>query len=394
MGPLKGMKIVEFSGIGPAPMAAMLLSDMGATVLRLERPTPSDLGLNRPHDLNFLNRGRRSVVLDLKRPEGVSLALSLVERADALIEGFRPGTMERLGLGPGACLARNPRLVYGRVTGWGQDGPLAAAAGHDLNYIALSGALDAIGRRDQPPTLPLNLVGDYGGAAYLCIGMLAARIEAQKTGLGQVVDAAMVDAATSLMTATYSLKAIGLHNGPRGTNMLDSGSPYYDVYECADGKYICVAPIEAKFREQLFALVGLPEGLAAQAVAPARWPALRAELTARFKDKARAHWCKLLEGTDACFAPVLSMDEAAGHPHQQARGGFVDVGGVSQPAPAPRFSRTVSEIPTPPEAPGESADAAMAEWGFSGAQIQALRHQGALLTRSDGKQTHDQRVTP
>ncbi|MFG1466437.1 CaiB/BaiF CoA-transferase family protein [Xanthobacter sp. DSM 24535] len=393
MGPLKGLKVIEFAGIGPGPMAAMLLADMGATVLRLERPAPSGLGLSRPTHLNFLNRGRRSVVLDLKRPEGVSLAMSLVEKADALIEGFRPGTMERLGLGPGECLARNRRIVYGRVTGWGQDGPLAQAAGHDLNYIALSGALDAIGRRGQPPTPPLNLVGDYGGAVYLCMGMLAARIEAQLTGLGQVVDAAMVDAATSLMASTYGLRAAGMHEGPRGTNMLDSGAPYYDVYECSDGKYISIAPIEAKFREQLFALLGLPERLWALANDPEGWPALRAELATRFRRENRDHWCRMLEGTDACFAPVLSMDEAPIHPHQRARHGFVEIGGVAQPAPAPRFSRTVNAVPTAPEPPGASADAAMAEWGFSKAQIDDLRRQGALLRRTDGAQP-DQVGTP
>jgi len=385
MGPLKGMKIVEFSGIGPGPMASMLLADMGATVLRLERPTPSGLGVERPTNLNFLNRGRRSVVVDLKRPEGVALALSLVERADGLIEGFRPGAMERLGLGPDDCLARNPRLVYGRVTGWGQDGPLASAAGHDLNYIALTGALDAIGRRDQPPTPPLNLVGDYGGAAYLCIGMLAARIEALQTGLGQVVDAAMVDAATSLMMSAYGLRAAGMHNGRRGTNVLDSGAPYYDSYECADGKYVSIASIEPKFREQMVALLGLPSDWSARANDRENWPALRVELAARIKGETRAHWCRLLEGTDACFAPVMSMDEAPDHPHQKARKGFVEIGGVVQPAPAPRFSRTVSPLPTPPEAPGASADAAMAEWGYSAAEIQTFRRQGALCTRGDGK---------
>ena len=383
MGPLNGFKVLEFAGIGPGPMAAMLLADMGATVLRLERPEPSGLGLNRPTQLNFLNRGRRSVVADLKCPQGVSMALSLLEKSDALIEGFRPGTMERLGLGPDECLARNPRLVYGRVTGWGQDGPLAQSAGHDLNYIALSGALDAIGRRDEPPTPPLNLVGDYGGAVYLCMGILAATIESRRSGLGQVVDAAMVDAATSLMASTYGLKAAGMHEGPRGTNMLDSGAPFYDVYECLDGNYISIAPIEAKFREQLFSLIGLPAGMSADAIDRNKWPAMRVQLTALFKSQTRAHWCQLLEGTDACFAPVLSMQEAPNHLHQLSRKGFIEIAGVSQPAPAPRFSRTVSAMPTPPEKPGESADVAMEEWGFSQAQIEDFRSQGALLTRTD-----------
>lgn len=387
MGPLNGLRIIEVAGIGPGPMAAMLLADMGATILRVERPTASGLGLDRPTRFNFLNRGRRSVVVDLKRPEGIALALSLVEKSDALIEGFRPGTMERLGLGPDDCLARNPRLVYGRVTGWGQNGPLAQAAGHDLNYIALSGALDAIGRRDHPPTPPLNLIGDYGGAAYLCMGMLAAMIETQRSGLGQVVDAAMVDAVTSLMTSTYGLKTAGMHEGPRGTNILDSGAPYYDVYECADGKYVSIAPIEAKFREQLFTLIGLPAGWSARATDRNNWPALRAEIAARFMSETRAHWCRMLEGTDACFAPVLSMAEAPDHPHQKARNGFIEIDGVVQPAQAPRFGRSVSAPPTAPEAPGESANTAMREWGFSDDEIGVWRRQGALLTRGGSAQT-------
>jgi len=389
MGPLKGVRIVEFGGIGPGPMAAMLLADMGATVLRLERPQASGLGLPRPTRFNFLNRGRRSVVLDLKRPEGIELALALIEKSDALIEGFRPGTLERLGLGPDQCLRRNARLVYGRVTGWGQDGPLAHAAGHDLNYIALSGALDAIGRRDQPPTPPLNLVGDYGGAAYLCIGMLAAIIEARQSGRGQVVDAAMVDAANSLMASAYGLKAAGMHAGPRGTNVLDSGAPFYEVYACADGKYISIAPIEKKFRDQLFALIGLPPEASAGAMDERNWPALRAALGACFATKTRAAWCALLEGSDACFAPVLSMAEAADHPHQRARNAFVAIDGVPQPAPAPRFSRTVNDLPTAPEAPGAGSDIAMREWGFDEAEIAALKARGALLARVDGQAAGD-----
>ena len=382
MGPLDGLRILEFAGIGPGPMAAMLLADMGATVLRLERPTESGLGLNRPTRLTFLNRGRRSIVLDLKSTEGRELALSLVEKSDALMEGFRPGAMERLGLGPDDCLARNPRIVYGRATGWGGDGPLALAAGHDLNYISLSGALDAIGREGQPPTPPLNLIGDYGGAVYLCMGMLAAVFEAQRSGQGQVVDAAMVDAATSLMMSAYGLNAAGMTNLVRGTNILDSGMPTYDVYECADGKYISIAPIEEKFRDELFEMIGLSLDWSARATDRDSWPALRNELSAIFKNKTRDEWCTLLEGTDACFAPVLSMAEAPEHPHLKARGGFIEVDGVVQPAPAPRFSRSISEKPTPPEAPGESADEAMQEWGFSSNEIDNLKRQGALLQRS------------
>jgi alpha-methylacyl-CoA racemase len=383
MGVLHGIRIVEFAGIGPGPMAAMLLADMGATVLRLERPTPSGLGLERPTRLNFLNRGRRSVVIDLKRRAGVDLALALVARADALIEGFRPGTMERLGLGPQSCLTVNPSLVYGRITGWGQVGPLAQAAGHDLNYIALSGALEAIGRAGQPPTIPLNLIGDYGGALYLCIGMLAAILEARSSGEGQVIDAAMVDAATSLMASTYGMKAAGMHVGPRGTNMLDSGSPYYDVYECADQTYVSVAAIEPKFRAELFERIGMEPEWLQRSSDRREWPALREVLAARFRSRPRAYWCELLEGTDACFAPVLSMDEAMQHAHQRARAGFIEVGGIAQPAPAPRFGRTGAASPTPPEAPGESTDEAMREWGFDDSEIDALRGAGALLIRTE-----------
>ena len=362
-------------------MAAMLLSDMGARVLRLERPRPSGLGLDRPTRLTFLNRGRRSVVIDLKSSDGVELALCLVEKSDGLIEGFRPGAMERLGLGPDACFARNPRLIYGRVTGWGQEGPLANAAGHDLNYIALSGALDAIGRKGQPPTPPLNLIGDYGGAVYLCMGMLAALHEVHKSGHGQVVDAAMVDAATSLMTSTYGLHAAGMHNGERGTNILDSGIPIYDVYECADGKHISIAPIEKKFRDEFFELIGLSPEWSASATDREKWPALRQKLTAIFKGRTRDQWCALLEGTDACFAPVLSLAEAKEHPHQKARQGFIEVGGAVQPAPAPRFSRSSSPNPSVPEAPGESGDEAMREWDFSDSEIADWKARGALLER-------------
>ena len=372
MATLSGIRVVEFAGIGPGPMAGMLLADMGATVLRVERPVRSGLGLDRPDRLNFLNRGRGSVVIDLKAPAGTALALSLIERADASIEGFRPGTMERLGLGPEACLQRNPSLVYGRITGWGQDGPLAHSAGHDLNYVALSGALDAIGRRGQAPTPPLNLVGDYGGAAYLCIGLLSALLAVQRGGPGQVVDAAMVDAATSLMTSTYGLKAAGMHDGPRGTNLLDSGAPFYDVYECADGKFVLIAAIETKFRSILFEALRLPPDWVGRSADPAFWPQLREELRKRFAGETRDHWCRMLEGSDACFAPVLSMAEAPLHPHQRARRGFIEIDGVTQPAPAPRFSRTPGTLPKPPEAPGESAYEALLEWGYDRAEIDSF----------------------
>ena len=381
-GVLSGFRIVEFAGIGPGPMAAMLLSDMGATVLRLERPQASGLGLARPTELNFLNRGRRSVVVDLKSAEGIALALALVSRADALIEGFRPGVMEKLGLGPQPCLQAQPRLVYGRITGWGQEGPLAQSAGHDLNYIALSGALDAIGRAGHPPTPPLNLVGDYGGAVYLCMGMLAAMLEAQRSGQGQVVDAAMVDAATSMMASTYGLKAAGLHEGARGTNLLDSGCPYYDVYACADGEYVAIAAIETKFREELFDKMGLSPQWLTRSHDRAQWPALRDEISRVFATRTREQWCTVLEGSDACFSPVLSMAQAPGHPHAQARQSFVRIGDHLQPGVSPRFSRSQHPLPTPPEAPGASADAALAQWGYSNADIERLRRCGAVRNRT------------
>jgi alpha-methylacyl-CoA racemase len=364
-GPLAGFRVLEFAGIGPAPLAAMILADLGATVLRLDRPEPSGLGLDRPAPFNLANRSRQSAIVDLKKPAGVATALALVEKADALIEGFRPGTMERLGLGPDVCLARNPRLAYGRITGWGQQGPLAKAAGHDLNYLALTGALDAIGREGAPPTPPLNLVADYGGGAmFLALGLVCAMLETTRSGMGQVVDAAMVDGVGTLMTPLFGLRASGMHEGPRGTNHLDSGAPFYDVYECADGKYVSVAPIETKFREVLFRSLGIGLEWVERGDDAKRWPELRSLLAERFRTKTRDEWTALLEGTDACFAPVLSTAEAAAHPHNRARSAFVEVGGIVQPAPAPRFSRSPAPRPTPPEAPGQSTETALREWGL------------------------------
>jgi alpha-methylacyl-CoA racemase len=372
MGPLAGFRIIEFAGIGPGPMAAMLFADLGASVLRLDRPTPSGLGIDMPRRFNLLTRNRPAIALDLKHLDGHALALDLMATADALIEGFRPGTMERLGLGPDVALARNPRLVYGRMTGWGQSGPLAQAAGHDLNYLALTGALDAIGRASAKPTPPLNLVGDYGGGAlYLAFGIACAMAEAQRSGKGQVVDAAMTDGAASLMTTFYGLHAAGMHRLARGTNLLDSGSAIYDVYECADGRYVALAPIELKFRKVLFALLGLPyteddgEGL-------------RKRLETLFKTRTRDEWCALLEGSDACFAPVLTMVEAPHHPHNVARGTFVEIDGVVQPAPAPRFSRTPAAQPAAPRVLGDGCRAALADWGIAGQRIDALFASGAL----------------
>jgi alpha-methylacyl-CoA racemase len=366
MGPLSGIKIVEFTGIGPAPLAAMLLADMGATVIRIDRTAPADVGVPMAEEHEFTRRNRAVMHLDLKRPEAVATALRLIDTADALIEGFRPGVMERLGLGPDTCLARNPRLAYGRVTGWGQQGPLSQAAGHDLNYIALTGALHAIGRAGQKPTPPLNLVGDYGGGAlYLVTGLLAAIISARATGLGQVVDAAMVDGALSLMTPIYAMAAGGRMGGPRGENQLDSGAYYYEVYECADGQYVSLAPIEAKFHAEFLARMEIdPAGMPAQRD-PAGWARWKAVLTERFLTRTRDEWCLLLEGTDCCFAPVLSMAEAHAHPHNAARGAFIEVGGYRQPAPAPRFGRTVADVPRAPGAVGLAE--ALAAWGLDGA---------------------------
>lgn len=373
MGPLAGIRIVELAGIGPGPMAAMLFADLGATVVRLDRISPSDLGIDMPTKFELLHRSRPSIAVDLKRPEGISLAIELIEKADALIEGFRPGTMERLGLGPDAMLARNPRLVYGRMTGWGQSGPLAHAAGHDLNYLALVGALHAIGRSGSKPTPPLNLVADFGGGAlYLAFGMACALLEAQRSGKGQIVDAAMTEGAASLMTLFYGLHAAGLHSLQRGTNLLDSGSAIYETYECSDGQFVAIAALELKFRKILFDRLGLAYA--------EDGPELRQALEKLFRTRTRDEWCKLLEGTDACFAPVLSMEEAPQHPHNAARKSFVEVGGVVQPAPAPRFSRTPVTPPTPPQAIGADAPAVLASWGVAKEKIATLSASGVLGT--------------
>lgn len=372
MGPLTGFRIVEFAGIGPAPMAAMLFADLGASVVRLDRMTTADLGLHKPTQYNLTARNRPSVAVDLKCSEGIALALDLIASADALIEGFRPGTMERLGLGPEIAMERNRRLVYGRMTGWGQSGPLAQAAGHDLNYLALSGALAAIGRSGEKPTMPLNLVADMGGGAlYLAFGVVCAMLEAQRSGEGQVVDAAMTEGAASLMTIFYGLHAAGMHSLDRGSNLLDSGSAVYEVYECADGGFISIAPIEQRFRRLLFEKLGFDytsdEG-----------SELRDRFTKLFLTRARSDWCALLEGTDACFAPVLTMAEAPHHPHNVARGSFIEVDGVVQPAPAPRFSRTPAGVPSPPHEVGQGTRATLLEWGLAEARLDDLLDRGVL----------------
>ncbi len=364
MGPIEGVKVVEFGGIGPGPFCGMMLADMGADVIRIDRKNRPATGMPPQYDL--LHRGRRSVAFDLRKPETVEAALKLVERADALIEGFRPGVMERLGLGPEVCLERNPRLVYGRMTGWGQDGPLAQAAGHGINYIALTGALHAIGRPGEKPVPPLNLVGDFGGGGMLlAFGIVCALYEVQKSGKGQVVDAAMVDGVSVLMTAFYGGRAAGLWRDERGTNPLDGAAHFYDTYETADGKWIAVGALEPQFYALLLDHAGITDPAFDAQWDRANWPELKEKMAGVFKTKTRDEWCSILEGTDACFAPVLSMEEAPKHPHNVARNTFVRIDGVLQPAPAPRFSRTLPEVKGPPPEPGEHTDSALADWGIS-----------------------------
>jgi len=383
MGTLSGYKIIEFAGIGPAPMCAMLLSDMGADVLRIDRAEDAGLGIATAAKFNFLGRGRRSVAIDLKRREGTEVVLRLIDKADALIEGFRPGVMERLGLGPEVCTTRNPRLVYGRMTGWGQEGPLALAAGHDINYIALSGALHSIGRRGESPVPPLNLIGDFGGGAlYLALGVVAGLLEAQKSRKGQVVDAAMVDGAVSLMSAIYGLHASGIWSDQRGENILDTGAHYYDVYETSDGKYVAIGSIEAKFYDELLRLTGLKGEELPRQNDRSAWPALKERLAAIFRTKTRDEWCRIMEGSEVCFAPVLSMREAPNHPHNRHRGTFVEHDGVLQPGPAPRFLRTPSAIQRGPASPGEHTEEALSDWGIGASELEKLRGCGAIGARA------------
>jgi alpha-methylacyl-CoA racemase len=378
-GPLRGIRVVEMAGIGPGPFCAMLLADLGADVVRVDRIDSRDRGVDFPPRFDLLNRNKRSVALDLKSEAGRAAALRLVARAEILIEGFRPGVMERLGLGPEACRAVNPRLVFGRMTGWGQEGPLAGAAGHDLNYIALAGALAAIGRPGERPAIPLNLVGDFGGGAlYLAMGVLAALIEARLSGQGQVVDASIVDGTASLMTMLLAMRQMGAWPGGRGENLLDGGAPFYDCYETRDGRHIAVAALESRFYAELLDRLGLKDAALPHRHDRGGWGALRERFAEIFRTRTRDEWCRILEGTDACFAPVLGLDECAAHPHNLARGVFVTVEGVVNPAPAPRFSRTPGRLGRPPPAPGADTLAALADWGFSPADLAALREAGAV----------------
>ena len=371
MGPLEGIKILEVGGIGPGPFCGMMLSDMGADIVRIERR--GGLSLTDPK-YDLLTRNRRSVFIDLRKPEGVETVLKMVEQVDALQEGFRPGVMEKLGLSPEVCLERNPKLVYGRMTGFGQEGPLAKAAGHDINYISMSGALHAIGRKGEKPVPPLNLVGDFGGGGMmLAFGMVCALFEAQKSGKGQVVDAAMIDGSAALMAMIYGLKAAGLWTDRCGDNLLDTGAHFYDTYETADGKFISIGSIEPQFYALLLELAEIDDPEFKEQFDRTKWSSLKTKLDDLFKTKTRDVWCDLMEGTDICFAPVLSLDEAPQHPHNQKRKTFVEVDGVVQPAPAPRFSRTKPELKTTPPIPGQDTQLVLEDFGLTVDEIEALK---------------------
>ncbi len=377
MGPLAGLKVLEFEAIGPGPFCGMMLADMGADVLLIDRTGNPGLGLERGRPFEVMLRGRRSATLDLKSKAGVEAALQLAAKADALIEGFRPGVMERLGLGPEVLLKKNPKLVYGRMTGWGQEGPLSSRAGHDINYIALTGVLHAIGRAGTAPVPPLNLIGDFGGGGMLlAFGIACGLLEAQRSGHGQVVDAAMVDGASLLAAMFSGMLAAKRWSETRGENVLDTGAPWYDVYETCDGKYVSIGSIEAKFYEDLLLRLGLQGKDLPQQMDRKGWPALRKLFTEKFKQKTRAEWCTVFEGSDACFAPVLSFSEARAHPHNTLRQGFVDAGGVPQPAPAPRFSRTPGSIRRAAPERGTGGRDALSDWGFSAAEISRLEQRG------------------
>ena len=382
-GPLSGIKIVEIAGIGPGPYGAMLLADLGADVIRIDRSSGVNAfgqGPDAEPPADILARGRRSVAVDLKHPDGVATVLDLVAEADVLLEGFRPGVMERLGLGPDVCLERNPKLVYGRMTGWGQEGPYASAAGHDINYIALAGALEPLGRAGEQPTPPLNLVGDFGGGGMmLAFGVCAALVEVARSGEGQVIDAAMIDGAALLMTMMHSFQAMGIWSDDRGSNMLDTGAHFYDTYETADGKYVSIGSIEPQFYAELLRLTGIdPESLPKQ-MDKSQWPALKERFAEVFKTKTRDEWSELMEHTDVCFAPVLAMDEAPEHPHIAQRETFTTVAGLVQPAPVPRFSRTPGSIERPPPHAGQHTDEALAAWGISEDRIAELRENKAIV---------------
>ena len=377
-GPLAGVKVIELAGIGPGPFCGMMLADMGAELLRIDRAGDVRDPPTGPR-ADILARGRRSVGVDLKQPDGVETVLRLVEKADVIFEGFRPGVVERLGLGPDVCLARNPRIIFGRMTGWGQEGPLARAAGHDINYIAMTGALHSIGRKGEPPVPPLNLVGDFGGGGLmLAFGIVCALVERARSGKGQVVDAAMVDGAAALMAIIYGAQQQGWWTDERGVNMLDGGAHFYDTYETKDGKYVSIGSIEPQFYALLLKHTGIAGEDLPHQFDRSRWREMHELLEGIFKQKTRDEWCAIMEGTDVCFAPVLTLSEAPRSAHAVARDAFQDVGGIMQPAPAPRFSRTRGELGRPPSSPGEHTDEALADWGFSGEDIARLRSAKAI----------------
>ncbi len=372
MGPLAGLRVLEFEAVGAAPFAGMLLADMGADVLLVDRISAPELGVQSERVNDVMLRGRRSITLDLKTPGGVQAALQLADKADALGEGFRPGVMERLGLGPEVLLARNPRLVYGRMTGWGQTGPLAARAGHDINYIALAGVLGAIGREGQAPVPPLNLVGDFGGGMLLAFGIACGVIEARRSGRGQVIDAAMIDSASLMTTMFAGMQAAGQWRNERGVNLLDSGAPWYDSYATRDGRYASIGALEPRFYAVLIERLGIDgQDLPAQHD-HSRWPELREHFATAFRSKTREEWCAVFDGADACFAPVLDFSEARAHPHNVARGANINIEGIDQPAPAPRFGRTPGGVHHGPPARGAMGRAALADWGFSPTEIERL----------------------
>ena len=378
MGPLTGIRVVELAGIGPGPFCAMLLADLGAEVIRVDRTSQVDTGIDRGRKYNVLNRSRKSISVDLKNADGIETVLKLVENADALIEGFRPGVTERLGLGPDECIERNPALVYGRMTGWGQEGPMAHAAGHDINYIALTGALHAIGGADKPSP-PLNVVGDFGGGGvFLAFGLCAALLESKNSGLGQVVDAAMTEGAASLMSSIYGMYASGGWSNKREDNILDGGSYYYGVYETADNKFISIGSIEGKFHDVLLQITGLADASTIDRNDRSTWEEKKQRMEQLVRLKTRDEWDELMLGTDVCYAPVLNFEEAPKHPHNVARQSFVEVDGVMQPAPAPKFSRTPGTVQMPPPAPGQHTSEILSDWGFDADEIEKLKDAGAV----------------
>ena len=375
MGPLKGIKIIEMAGIGPGPFCGMVLADLGAEVIRVDRASAKGTGSRQEAS----NRGKKSIAVDLKSKEGVEIILKLVQEADAIFEGFRPGVMERLGLGPEECMELNESLVYGRMTGWGQDGPLANAAGHDINYISLSGALAAIGRPGSPPVPPLNLIGDFGGGGMLlALGLVSALLESKQSGKGQVVDAAMTDGSALLMTMIYTMQSSGFWKDSMGSNMLDGGAHFYDTYECSDGKFISLGSIEPQFYKLLCDLAGFDNNLSSDQMSRDGWPEKKKAVKEIILTKTREEWCQIMEGTDVCFAPVLNMEEAPNHPHNKARQTFIELEGATQPAPAPRFSRTNPEVQSSPSLVGEHTDEILQSLNLGADEIEKLKTSGSV----------------